>query len=1101
MKRILVFCVTCIVAMSAFAAELNIYASGLKAGVMNSNKTVELQYLLNAPATALEINILNAENGSVVSTVNLTDTYLTKGTHTYLLDVSQLPVASYKWEIKATAEARTQVEEVDTKLSFYGGQDVAVDNNFDSDYFGRVYVANGLTGNSNGVDQVQGVFIYNSDLTNIREDNNGFTGGITWGTDGTVTYNRLAVSQLQIDEEGNVFVANRTNAASKGVYMINPAAPEINFTPLVTNVTKVSAFTIVGTGENRVVYIIDDLDGVRKYTSDDNTTWNNEEYMYNTWNKKWTQKRDMKMVNDGKDGFWIFQSNADNALKGFHLNAAKVGANPSAISDDTKDYDFTTATGITVPSTTTRGAGDINYDYTQLAVAGDNKIYLYDITWDESTNTPVLTDATIEMPATSTTDWDGVSFDRAGNLFAITGYDEILYAFALPKADNSFTTPAPASQLITVVSQVVSVTGVSTDQTLAMFVGDTYQLTATVQPEDATDKSVVWSLKADDAETEVLTIASDGTVNALKAGQAVVVVTTVDGNFTAECTITVNAVPVESVELNKSSITLYVGDSETLSANVLPINATNKEIGWDADDESIVSVNNGIVKAKTVGSTMVYAYSIENQRIEDQCEVIVKENPYPSIFAYGLQVIEQPNTTSEITIGFNLNAPAKEVKVIAYDAESVPTTVATLTNLAEGNHEEKISVVALAIGSYTWAIEASADVISENNVVKARTYAIEDKFLGDAARGIAIDNNTESPFFSNVYLTKATASAANSGFYIYDPMLQTDGVLHGGPFAGTISSPNRIIIGEDGLLYMSDASDLTPNIYIVDPAKLEDASIVFDTVSSVVTNTGGTYTTLTNDFIHGSMSSCYVKGSGADRVLYTVDEDGGDGVHLFRYDIGEMNSLWNTAPTADVMKLGAGAIWNSNIVADKNGGWWVARSLNPTTAAEPAVVHYNAAGEIDCRAPEATTARAYGAMMFNEDQTLGASTVGSHLYVWDITWTDNVPAMTLKYDIITAYNSAYSLAFDYADNIFISSDLASYEIFALPKAENKMLTPAPSVQKIIVTNTGTSTAIDNLNVNDNTMHGVYSVTGQWLGENTDMLPQGVYIVNGKKVVK
>ncbi|MBQ8100424.1 MAG: hypothetical protein IJ169_03945, partial [Paludibacteraceae bacterium] len=105
MRRILLLFVSCVMALSMSAAELNIYASGLKAGGMGADKKVQVDYLLNAPATTLEIHVLNADN-SVALNVPLTDAaLLTKGRHTVAVDVSTLTVGSYNWEIKAAAAA------------------------------------------------------------------------------------------------------------------------------------------------------------------------------------------------------------------------------------------------------------------------------------------------------------------------------------------------------------------------------------------------------------------------------------------------------------------------------------------------------------------------------------------------------------------------------------------------------------------------------------------------------------------------------------------------------------------------------------------------------------------------------------------------------------------------------------------------------------------------------------------------------------------------------------------------------------------------------------------------------------------------------------
>ncbi len=92
--------------------------------------------------------------------------------------------------------------------------------------------------------------------------------------------------------------------------------------------------------------------------------------------------------------------------------------------------------------------------------------------------------------------------------------------------------------IATLSAEAVPVTGVTLDKTkLTINSKDqTPQLTATVSPEDATDPSVAWK----SSDTKVVTVDKDGKLTAVKDGKATITVTTTDGEYTADCTVTVS---------------------------------------------------------------------------------------------------------------------------------------------------------------------------------------------------------------------------------------------------------------------------------------------------------------------------------------------------------------------------------------------------------------------------------------------------------------------------------------------------------------------------------------------------------------------------------
>ena len=179
---------------------------------------------------------------------------------------------------------------------------------------------------------------------------------------------------------------------------------------------------------------------------------------------------------------------------------------------------------------------------------------------------------------------------------------------------------------VTVVEDVdeVSVTGVTLDKTsLTLTEGDSQTLVATIVPENATNKNVSWS----SSDESVATVDQSGKVTALKAGSAIITVTTSDGGKIATCTVTVKekVYPVTGVTLDKTSLTLTEGDSQTLVATIVPENATNKNVSWSSSDESVAAVNqSGKVTALKAGSAIITVTTFDGGKTAT-CTVTVKQ--------------------------------------------------------------------------------------------------------------------------------------------------------------------------------------------------------------------------------------------------------------------------------------------------------------------------------------------------------------------------------------------------------------------------------------------------------------------------------------------
>lgn len=163
---------------------------------------------------------------------------------------------------------------------------------------------------------------------------------------------------------------------------------------------------------------------------------------------------------------------------------------------------------------------------------------------------------------------------------------------------------------VIVVSEIVL-----NENKLVLMEGEEAILEATVKPDNATDKTIVWT----SSDESVAKVSSSGKVSAIASGAAII--TAKSGEKQAVCLVEVHKrIPVSSVTLNRTTLTLEKGEAETLVATVLPNDATDNNITWTSSNPGIVSVSDGLVKAVAGGNAIITASA---GGMSASCEVTV----------------------------------------------------------------------------------------------------------------------------------------------------------------------------------------------------------------------------------------------------------------------------------------------------------------------------------------------------------------------------------------------------------------------------------------------------------------------------------------------
>ena len=148
----------------------------------------------------------------------------------------------------------------------------------------------------------------------------------------------------------------------------------------------------------------------------------------------------------------------------------------------------------------------------------------------------------------------------------------------------------------------VPIESISLDKSEVKLVkGGTETLTVTITPEDTTeDKTVTWT-----SSNEAVAAVNDGTVTAVSGGT--VTITAKVGEKTATADVTVS-VPLESISLDKSEVTLVKGKTEKLTLTITPEDTTeDKTVTWTSSNEAVAAVNDGTVTAVGGGTATITA--------------------------------------------------------------------------------------------------------------------------------------------------------------------------------------------------------------------------------------------------------------------------------------------------------------------------------------------------------------------------------------------------------------------------------------------------------------------------------------------------------------
>ena len=217
---------------------------------------------------------------------------------------------------------------------------------------------------------------------------------------------------------------------------------------------------------------------------------------------------------------------------------------------------------------------------------------------------------------------DRLDATRNGNNLSFKTNKFSTYAVAYVDVKNNTSSPSYPSTPSYPVTDVT----LSHDKADLTKVGETLQLTATVKPSYADNKTITWK----SSDEKVATVDKDGKVTAVANGTVTITATSADGKHSATVTITVKISP-EKLTLTAENKTLTkIGDTLQITAKVEPDNAYDKLI-WKSSDENVATVDaDGKVTAVGNGEVTITA-TTEDGKLNESVTITVKIPDEPTI--------------------------------------------------------------------------------------------------------------------------------------------------------------------------------------------------------------------------------------------------------------------------------------------------------------------------------------------------------------------------------------------------------------------------------------------------------------------------------------
>jgi len=434
---------------------------------------------------------------------------------------------------------------------------------------------------------------------------------------------------------------------------------------------------------------------------------------------------------------------------------------------------------------------------TQVAASSNGKSGIAAITVQKTPVASVVVRPThVDATAGSTAQFTGIAYDAAQNTLegraiiwttsnagvATVDANGLMTAVAAGSATITGTSEGKSDAATVSVVQGPVSSVVLTPDTVSMFTGQTTPLVATTRDATGavvTGTPVAWST----SNSSVATVSSEGVVTAVSVGTATITATSNGHNGTA--TVIVSSVPVASVTVSPSSVSVVQGGTTSLTATMKDASGNvlaNRAVSWSSSNTQVATVSGtGVVTGVGAGTTTINAVS-ENKGGSATVTVTPPVTPVGSVVVSPAtaSVVAGQTTTLVATVK-DANGTVVTNRVVTWTSSNaavatvstagvvtgVTTGTATISATSEGKSGSAIVTVTPApVGSVAVAPSASTIIIGQTGTLTATVSdvngtVVTDRVVTWASSNTSIAKVSTTGVVSGIALGSATITATS----------------------------------------------------------------------------------------------------------------------------------------------------------------------------------------------------------------------------------------------------------------------------------------------------------------------------------------------------